>query len=40
MITVHDPAQLAHDPKFFLSTGAPQPCPEKPERATVLRRAT
>lgn len=32
MITVFDDAQRAHDPQFFLSSGARQPCPEKPAR--------
>jgi acetoin utilization deacetylase AcuC-like enzyme len=36
MITVFDPAQRAHDPQFFLSSGAPQPCPEKPARIDAL----
>lgn len=29
--------QLRHDPKMFLSSGAPQPNPEVPERARLLR---
>jgi acetoin utilization deacetylase AcuC-like enzyme len=29
--------QTRHDPKMFLSSGAPQPNPEKPERAARLR---
>ncbi|MGB8812684.1 MAG: histone deacetylase family protein [Paracoccaceae bacterium] len=36
MITVFDDAQRAHDPQFFLSSGAPFPCPEKPARVDVL----
>ena len=36
MITVFDDAQRAHDPQFFLSSGAPQPCPEKPARIDAL----
>ena len=28
--------QMRHDPQMFLSSGAPQPSPEKPERATRL----
>ena len=36
MITVFDNAQRAHDPQFFLSSGAPQPCPEKPARIDAL----
>lgn len=36
MITVFDQAQRAHDPQFFLSSGAPQPCPEKPARIDAL----
>lgn len=36
MIAVFDPVQAAHDPRFFLSSGAPQPCPEKPDRAQAL----
>jgi acetoin utilization deacetylase AcuC-like enzyme len=36
MITVFDAAQRAHDPQFFLSSGAPQPCPEKPARIDAL----
>lgn len=36
MITVFDAAQRAHDPQFFLSSGAPQPCPEKPARVEAL----
>ncbi len=40
MKAVFDPRQLAHDPQFFLSSGAPQPCPEKPARADALLAAT
>lgn len=36
MITVFDDAQRAHDPQFFLSSGAPQPCPEQPARIDAL----
>lgn len=36
MITVFDAAQRAHDPQFFLSSGAAQPCPEKPARVDKL----
>lgn len=36
MITVFDDGQRAHDPQFFLSSGAPQPCPEKPARIDAL----
>jgi acetoin utilization deacetylase AcuC-like enzyme len=36
MITVFDDAQRAHDPHFFLSSGAPFPCPEKPARIDAL----
>jgi acetoin utilization deacetylase AcuC-like enzyme len=36
MITVFDAAQRAHDPQMFLSSGAPQPCPEKPARIDAL----
>jgi acetoin utilization deacetylase AcuC-like enzyme len=36
MIAVFDEAQRAHDPQFFLSSGAPQPCPEKPARIDAL----
>lgn len=31
-----DPRQRAHDPQMFLSSGAPQPCPEKPARIDAL----
>lgn len=36
MITVFDDAQRAHDPQFFLSSGAQYPCPEKPARVDAL----
>lgn len=36
MKTVFDDAQRAHDPQFFLSSGAQQPCPEKPARIDAL----
>ena len=36
MITLYDETQRAHDPQFFLSSGAPQPCPERPERIDAL----
>ncbi|MCF1707896.1 histone deacetylase family protein [Tabrizicola sp. J26] len=36
MITVFDAAQRLHDPQFFLSSGAAQPCPEKPSRIEAL----
>jgi acetoin utilization deacetylase AcuC-like enzyme len=36
MKTVFDPRQRHHDPQFFLSSGAPQPCPEKPARIDML----
>ena len=36
MITVFDEGQRAHDPKFFLSSGAPQRCPEQPARVDAL----
>ena len=36
MITVFDAAQKAHDPQFFLSSGAAQSCPEKPARVDAL----
>ncbi len=36
MITVFDEGQRAHDPKFFLSSGAQYPCPEQPERVDAL----
>lgn len=36
MITVFHAGQRAHDPQFFLSSGAQQPCPEKPARIDAL----
>lgn len=36
MITIFDGAQRAHDPQFFLSSGAMRPCPEKPARIDAL----
>ncbi len=36
MKTVFHEAQRAHDPKHFLSSGAPQPNPEKPARIDAL----
>ena len=36
MKTVFDPVQRRHDPQFFLSSGAAQPCPEKPARIEAL----
>ena len=36
MKTVFDDAQRAHDPQFFLSSGALRPCPEKPARIDAL----
>jgi acetoin utilization deacetylase AcuC-like enzyme len=36
MITVYDDRQRRHDPQMFLSSGAPQPCPEKPARIDAL----
>lgn len=36
MITFYHPGQRAHDPKFFLSSGAPKPCPEQPSRIDAL----
>ena len=38
MKVVFSDRQLAHDPKHFLVSGAPQPNPEVPERARRLRR--
>lgn len=38
MITVFDDRQRAHDPQFFLTSGASAPCPEKPGRVDVLLR--
>ena len=39
MKVVFSPKQLAHAPKYFLSSGAQQPNPEVPERAAVLLEA-
>ena len=36
MKVFHHPGQRAHDPQFFLSSGAPRPCPEKPARIDAL----
>ncbi len=36
MITYFHDAQSAHDPQFFLSSGAARPCPEKPTRIAAL----
>ncbi|OYU40846.1 MAG: acetylpolyamine amidohydrolase [Pseudorhodobacter sp. PARRP1] len=36
MITVFDDAQRAHDPQFFLSSGAAKRCPEQPARVDAL----
>ncbi|MEZ5739384.1 MAG: histone deacetylase family protein [Burkholderiaceae bacterium] len=36
MKAVYDPAQIAHDPKFFLVRGVPQASAEQPERAERL----
>ncbi len=36
MITCYHPGQRAHDPQFFLSSGAPKPCPEQPARIDAL----
>ena len=36
MITVFHPDQRAHDPQFYLSSGAVRPCPEKPARIDAL----
>ena len=36
MLAIFDPAQSAHDPQFFLSAGARQPCPEQPARIGAL----
>lgn len=36
MITVFDDAQRAHNPQFFLSSGAQYPCPEQPARIDAL----
>jgi acetoin utilization deacetylase AcuC-like enzyme len=38
MITVFDDAQRAHDPQFFLSSGATAACPERPARIDALLR--
>ena len=38
MKCVFDAAQRAHDPQFFLSSGAPKPCPEQPARVDELLR--
>ncbi|MGV8986143.1 MAG: histone deacetylase family protein [Cypionkella sp.] len=36
MIVFHHPGQRAHDPKFFLSSGAAKPSPEHPARIDAL----
>ncbi|MBI1172959.1 histone deacetylase family protein [bacterium] len=36
MIVYHHPGQRAHDPQFFLSSGAPRPSPEQPARIEAL----
>lgn len=36
MKTFHHPDQRAHDPKHFLSSGAPRPNPEQPARVDAL----
>ena len=36
MITIFHDSQRAHDPQFFLSSGAPRPCPEQPSRIDAL----
>ncbi len=36
MIALYHPGQRAHDPKFFLSSGAQKPCPEQPSRIDAL----
>ncbi len=36
MIALHAPLSRAHDPQFFLSSGAQKPCPEKPARLDAL----
>lgn len=36
MIALHSPLSRAHDPQFFLSSGAQRPCPEKPSRLDAL----
>lgn len=38
MKCVFNEAQRAHDPQFFLSSGAPRPCPEQPARVDALLR--
>ena len=40
MITVFHDAQRLHDPQFFLSSGSPKPCPERPARIDALLSAT
>ena len=39
MITVFPEGHAAHAPQFFMSSGSPQPCPERPERAERLLHA-
>ena len=39
MKVVFDERQLAHDPQTFIVRGRIQRCPDKSERATVLRAA-
>ena len=36
MITLYHPGQRAHDPQFFLSSGAAKICPEQPARIDAL----
>ncbi len=36
MITLYHPGQRAHNPQFFLSSGAAKPCPEQPSRIDAL----
>ena len=36
MKAIFHPGQTAHDPQFFLSSGAPKPCPEQPARTAAL----
>jgi acetoin utilization deacetylase AcuC-like enzyme len=36
MIAYFHDGQRAHDPQFFLSSGAARPCPEKPSRVDAL----
>jgi acetoin utilization deacetylase AcuC-like enzyme len=36
VIVYHHPGQRAHDPQFFLSSGASKPCPEQPARIDAL----